>query len=117
MVNAVAWALVAAMLALAGWATVAAVRGRRPSGAQLVALAVAEAVLLVQAVGGVVALARGDHEVSTVTFAGYLLASVVVLPLGALWGIADHSRWGNGVIAIACFVVAVVMLRLLQVWG
>ena len=117
MIDVVALALVAAMLVLAGWAVQAAVRGRRPSGAQLVALAVAEAVLLVQAVGGVVALARTDHEVSTPTFVGYLLASVVVLPLGTLWGIADHSRWGNGVIAIACVVVAVVMLRLLQVWG
>ncbi|MFP5347125.1 MAG: hypothetical protein ACLGIA_08860 [Actinomycetes bacterium] len=117
MIPGLALALGAASLALAVWSLLGAVLNRRPSGPQLVGLAVVEVGLLVQAVVGVVALVRGGHHTSGVVFAGYLLASVLLLPIGTAWGIADRSRWGNGVLAIACAAVAVVVLRLLQVWG
>ncbi|WP_461021305.1 hypothetical protein [Thalassiella azotivora] len=117
MVSALAWVTVTACLVLAGWALVGAVRGSRPSGPQLAALVGTEAVLVVQALVGAVQLARTDQDVGAVTFAGYLVASVVLLPAGVLWGIADRSRWGNGVIAVACVACVVVVLRMLQVWS
>jgi hypothetical protein len=116
-IAALAWPVAGASLVLALWSTLGAAANRRPSGPQLVCLAVLEVALLVQAVLGVVAMVRGDHPISAVTFAGYLIASVLLLPAGTAWGIADRSRWGNGVLAIACFALAVVMLRLMQVWG
>lgn len=112
-----AWLAAGAGVVLAGWAVVAAVRGARPSGPQLAGLAGLELLLLVQAVVAVVAWIGSDRDLSGVTFAGYLVASVLLLPAGTLWGIADRSRWGNGVIAIACLAVVVVVLRLLQVWS
>ncbi len=117
MVDVLVWVLAGAALLLAVWALAGAVRNVRPSGPQLAGMAVLEVALLVQAVIGMVALARTDRPVSTATFVGYLVASVLLLPAGTLWGIADRSRWGNGVIAIACFAVAVVVLRLLQIWS
>lgn len=115
-IDTLAWAVSGACLVLAVWAVVGAVRNRRPSGPQLLGLAVTEVLLLVQALVGVVLLVRGQHAVSTVVFAGYLLASVLLLPAGTFWGIADRSRWGNGVIAVACAAVVVVVLRMVQVW-
>ncbi|HEX5532995.1 MAG TPA: hypothetical protein VFX33_04565 [Actinomycetales bacterium] len=117
MVDVLAWVLAGAALVLAIWALAGAVRNVRPSGPQLAGLAVLEVALLVQAVIGAVALARTDRPVSAVTFVGYLIASVLLLPAGTLWGIADRSRWGNGVIAIACFAVSVVVLRMVQIWS
>jgi hypothetical protein len=74
-------------------------------------------VLVVQAVVGAVLLTRSDGRVEGVTFAGYLLTSVLLLPVGAFWAIGERSRWGNGVLALAGAVTAVVVLRLLQVWS
>lgn len=117
MVPALAAVLIAASLVVAGWAAVAAARDRRVSGPQLVVAAGVEAVLLVQAAVGAVLLARGDRDIDGLTFAGYLLTSVLVLPAGALWAIGERSRWGNGVLAVAGVVAAVLVLRLLQVWS
>lgn len=117
MIPALALAVVAACLVVGAWAAAAAARDRRVSGAQLLTAAGVEVVLVVQAVLGAVLLARSGGRVEGVTFAGYLLTSVLLLPVGAFWAIGERSRWGNGVLALAGVVTAVVVLRLLQVWG
>lgn len=117
MVDVLAWVLVAASLLLAAWALVGAARASRPGNAQLLALAVLEVLLVVQAVVAGVRLAGGAEVGSVATVVGYLAVSVVAVPAGVFWGIADRSRWGNGVIAVACAVAAVLVVRLVQVWG
>ena len=117
MIDQVAWVLVSAGLVLAVWGVVGAVRAARPSGPQLLAMAVLETCLLLQAAVAGVHLAGGADVPSTGTVVAYLVVSVLVLPAGAFWGIADRSRWGNGVIAVACVVAAVLTVRLVQVWG
>lgn len=117
MVDVLAWVLVGASLLLAAWAVVGAVRAARPGNAQLLTLAVLELLLVVQAVVAGVRLAGGAEVGNVATVVGYLVVSVVAVPAGVLWGIADRSRWGNGVIAVACVVAAVLVVRLVQVWG
>ena len=51
------------------------------------------------------------------TFFGYLVASIAVLPVGAFWALGDRSRWGAGVLAVACLSVPVMVLRLDQLWS
>jgi hypothetical protein len=101
---------------LALWSLVAAVRGVRPSTGQLVAAAVLEGALLLQTVAGVVLMVTSDRDVDAVTFVGYHLTALAVLLLGVGWGIADRSRWGNGVFAIAAATEIVLVLRLVQIW-
>jgi hypothetical protein len=117
MIGALATALVTAGLVVGGWAALAAARERRVSGAQLVVAAVVEVALLVQAGIALVLLGTGGRGVDAVTFVGYLVTSVLLLPVGAFWAIGERSRWGNGVLALSGVVVAVVVLRLVQVWG
>ncbi len=117
MVVPVAVVLVVASLALALWCMLAAVRGARPSKAQLIAALALEAGLLGQAVLGVVLMLRRVEPLDRVTFLGYNLTALVVLIAGVFWGIADRSRWGNGVFAIACATEAVLVLRLMQIWS
>lgn len=83
----------------------------------LVGCGVVEAALLVQAVVGAVALATTGRHVSGTVFVGYLLTSLLVLPLGLVWGLLEHSRWGPGVVVVALLVVPVLVLRLGMVWG
>lgn len=117
MLTPLAYAICAAAVALAGWSVVAAVRGIRPSTGQLVAAAALEGALLLQFLLGLFLMATDDRSVEGVTFVGYHLTALSVLVIGVGWGIADRSRWGNGVFAIAAATEVVLVLRLLQIWS
>lgn len=112
-----AYPLIAFALVLGAWCVVAALRGARPSTAQLVAAAVLEGALVLQGLIGIVMMLSRSAPLDRITFVGYHLTAIVVLIAGVLWGIADRSRWGNGVFAIASFTEAVLVLRLLQIWS
>ncbi|MFV0461235.1 MAG: hypothetical protein ACK5MT_20980 [Actinomycetales bacterium] len=117
MITWLAGALVVANLVLAAWSLVAAIRAARPSTAQLVTAAVIEVALIIQAVIGVVLMVRRGEAIDGFTFVGYHVTAVAVLVAGAFWGIADRSRWGNGVFAIAAATEVVLILRLVQIWN
>ena len=52
----------------------------------------------------------------TVTLFGYLLAGLVVLPIGFAWSLAERSRGATAVLAVAGLTQAFVIVRTLQVW-
>ena len=117
MLTPIAYAVMAGALGVAGWSVVAAARGVRPSKGQLIAAAVLEGALLLQFALGLVLMATDEGQVEAITFVGYHLTAITVLPVGVAWGIADRSRWGNGVFAIAAATETVLMVRLLQIWS
>ena len=80
-------------------------------------LGVVELGLLVQAVIGLVALAGDHRQVESVTFVCYLVGSLLILPAAAWWARTEKSRWGVGVLLVACLVVPVMILRMNQVWA
>lgn len=116
MIDSLATVLTVAALALAAWSLVVMARDRTPGDPLLIALAVLEVGLLVQVVIAVARLAGGHRPDELVTFVGYLVAALIVLPAGALWSLAERSRWGTGVLTVACLVVPVLILRLEQTW-
>jgi hypothetical protein len=79
-------------------------------------LALLELGLLVQAVLGFVRLFSTDRDVEKLTYGGYLVGALVVLPLAALWALAERSRWGPGVVLVGCLAIPVLIVRLGQVW-
>lgn len=99
------------------WSLISALRGVRPSGPLLGTVAFVWVLLLVQGVMATIAQFRVNDPPDPFLFLGYHLTAIVVLPLGVAWGIADRSRWGNGVLAIACFSEAVLVIRMLQIWA
>ncbi|MDQ2722646.1 MAG: hypothetical protein M3Y19_04965 [Actinomycetota bacterium] len=101
-----AWCLV--MLTLSG-----------PKGHKLLlgALAVLELVMLTQAVLGISKVIGPHRHISTVTFVGYLLGSLLILPAAAWWSLAERSRWGVGVLLVACLLLPVLIVRMNQIWG
>lgn len=82
----------------------------------LALIALLELGLLVQAVGGIVAMVVTDRELDGFSFVGYLVGPVVIVPLAVLWSLAERTRWGAGVLAVGCLTVPVMILRLGQVW-
>ncbi|WP_329004143.1 hypothetical protein OHA18_12140 [Kribbella sp. NBC_00709] len=110
------WILVALSLAAAVFAVVLAARDKRINWTLLGALGVIEVGLLVQLVIGIVQLSGTDRDVSGPFFIGYLIGSLIILPIGAFWALAESSRWGAGVLAVACLVIPILELRLYDVW-
>ena len=110
--NSVAW-LAVAVAVFAAWHTVR----RQPfSNPLFYAAAVLEIALLAMLVGGSIALAGTSRDVDGVLFVSYLVTLVVIPPAAVLWGIAEKSRWGTGVVVVAMLTVAVLCVRVLQIW-
>ncbi len=110
------WALVALSLAATIFAVTLAGLDRRINWWLLGLIGVVEVALLAQLVVGIVQLAGTERDVSGPFFIGYLIGSLLVLPIGTLWALADSSRWGAGALAIAAVVIPVVELRLHTLW-
>jgi hypothetical protein len=110
--------LLVAALVGAGWSLVLLMLSR-PVGKKylLGALSLIEIGLLVQAVLGIVALATEHRHVSGVTFVGYLVASLFILPAAVWWSLTERSRWGVGVLLIGCLVIPVMIVRMNQIWS
>ncbi|MGH3459262.1 hypothetical protein [Aeromicrobium sp.] len=103
----------AAVAAFAAWHTVR----RAPfSNPLFYAVSVLEIALIGVLIGGCVALAGTERDVDGVLFVSYLVTLVVIPPAAVLWGIAEKSRWGTGVVTVALLTVAVLCVRVLQIW-
>ena len=111
-VNAIAL-LAVAVAAHAAWHTL---RDAQFSNSLFYTMSVLEVALLGLLVGGAVALGRTERDVDGVLFISYLVTIVVIPPAAVLWGIAEKSRWGTGVVVVAMLTVAVLCVRVEQIW-
>jgi hypothetical protein len=114
--SALATAIMIGSLVVGAWCLVAAARDRFIDATHVVGLAVVEVAVLVQTVVAAVRLAQGAHPVEYVTFIGYLVVAVLLLPFALVLSFLERTRWGSLIAGAGAVVVAVLMLRLLQVW-
>ena len=109
MVAALAWTL---------WCAVSALVGQAPTMYHRLGLAVLQGVAVVYAVALVVALitegGRGGPGIAEIL--GYLATALLTLPVGAWLAQGERTRWGSAVFAIAGFTLAVLVLRMSQLW-
>lgn len=110
-------AVVLYALGLAAVCAVIAVRGAARGPLLLPALAMVEIVVIIQAALDLTRLARGAHPAELATHVGYLIASIVIVPVAAGAIRLDEGPWGSAALAIGCLVVAVVSIRLHQTLG
>lgn len=117
MLDALANGLVGAALVLAAGVGLFSYLSRptpRVLSAAVLALAAAA---VVQAAIAVVLLIGGERAQEQGTFIGYLFFSVLVLPAAFAWARAEPGRWGNGVLAVGCLTLSVMIVRMDQLWG
>ena len=109
--------VIVAGLVLAGYAGLTTARNQRMQVPLLIAVGVLEVLVLVL-VGLVVAkIADGGRPAGGLaTLIGYLIATPVVPVAAGFWGLLERTRWGPAVIAVAGLVVAVLIVRLHQIW-
>ena len=109
--------LLAASLLFAAVVLVYVALDRTPDWGLLGFAGVIEAGTLVLLV--VAAVQVGDAEIAgagAVTLFGYLVAGLVLLPLGFAWSLAERSRGATAVLLVAGLAQAFVVVRALQVW-
>lgn len=116
MTNLVAYGIALVATVIAAWAGWHTYRRRTFSNPLFYAIGAFEIVLIAALIGGSVALASTDRVVDGVLFVSYLVTLVVVPPAAVLWGIAEKSRWGTGVVVIAMLTIAVLAVRVLDIW-
>jgi hypothetical protein len=109
--------LIAASLVFAAVVLVYVALARTPDWGLLGFAGVIEAGALVMLV--IAAVEVGDVDLAgagAVTLFGYLLAGLVLLPLGFAWSLAERSRGATAVLAVAGLTEAFVVVRALQIW-
>ncbi|WP_460857518.1 hypothetical protein [Nocardiopsis coralliicola] len=116
----VAWlttVIEAASLAMAVWCLIQAFRGRAMMVPHLIGMGVLWLLTLAQGAVSITQLIGGARPEELPTFIGYLATVVLLPPACATWGFMERSRWGPAVMAFACFILPVLMVRLEQVWS
>jgi hypothetical protein len=107
-------ALLAAVVAV--WLVVLIVRDVLPDDYLYAALGLLEVGLAAVLVTGLVQV-FGDHGgLNVAAYVGYLVGTVVILPVAFLWSLGERTRAGTGVLLVAVVVVPVLFLRLHQLW-
>ncbi|HEY3437374.1 MAG TPA: hypothetical protein VGK35_06775, partial [Actinotalea sp.] len=109
--------IAAACLLLAAWAGVRTAQDRPVIFRQLIAGAVVEALLVVEVVVAAVLMGQGGRPHDLVTFWGYLISVLALLPVAAGWAFAERTRWSSVVLLVVALTEAFLQYRLLQVWG
>jgi hypothetical protein len=112
-----ATALVLFSLALAVFAALLAALDRQPGKVLLQGLLGLQVALIVQLGVAVVKLLGGERPASLSSFVGYLIVSVLIVPLAMYWSLEERSRWSTLVLGAACLTVSVLVGRLLMVWS
>ena len=112
----VAYAVAIGALLVAGFAALHMARNQMFSNPLFYAVAVLEIALIALLIGGCIALGTTSRDVDGVLFVSYLITVVVIPPAAVLWGIAEKSRWGTGVVVVAMLSISVLCVRLLGIW-
>ncbi|GAA2671714.1 hypothetical protein ACXZ65_18805 [Streptomyces aculeolatus] len=105
-------------LALAAWCGYAAVKDQSTKDWHFAGMAVVTLLAMAQVVVGLVQLGRGeDPDEGTAVFVAYLLAAAFAVPAVGLLSLTERSRWGSATVAAGGFVLAVLQVRLHDIWA
>lgn len=90
---------------------------RKPSLISLGSIALVELGLLVQLIASIILVISGQRAKNdTIEFFAYLLVALMI-PVGAVfWALIERNRWSTVVLAVAGLTVAVMLVRMHQIW-
>lgn len=90
---------------------------RKPSGFSVGATALVELLLLAQFVVSIALVISGaSAKQDTVEFFAYLIVALMI-PIGAaFWALIERTRWSTVVLGVAGLTLAVMLVRMNQIW-
>lgn len=117
MINTLTLVVGLAALGLAAWCGFAAYRDEPTKDWHVAGMAVATLLALVQLVIGCVRLFNGAHpHQGTAIFVAYLLGAACAVPAAGFLSLAERTRWGSATVAASGVVLAVLEVRLYDIW-
>jgi hypothetical protein len=91
--------------------------GRVPSGFSISLVALSEIGLFGQLVFSGVFVILGERaQIDTWEFFGYLLVALLIPVGGAIWALVERTRWSTLVMGAALLTLAVMLVRMYQIW-
>ncbi|MGD3108531.1 hypothetical protein [Streptomyces sp. YGL11-2] len=118
MIDALTIAVGVAALALAVWCGFAAYRDQPTKDWHFIGMAVVSLLCIVQLVIAFVQLARGQSpDKGTALFVSYLLGAAACVPATGFMSLSERTRWGSATVAAGAVVLAVLEVRLFDIWG
>lgn len=104
-------------LATGGLLVLLGLFGRSPGNFEVTMMVGVEISLLVQLITSIVLVASGERAViSTLEFFGYLIVALMIPAAGVIWSLIERNRWSTVIMGAAALTVAVMMVRMLQIW-
>lgn len=116
MIAPLAYGLMIAGVLLAAWTGIWAARRRPANRGQLAGSIVLETALAAQSVIALVRVIGGFDVAEPATFIAYSFGVLAPLALGIYLARIERTRWGSIGLCFTAVVVAVMTLRLLQLW-
>jgi hypothetical protein len=117
MLDALTVAVAVTALALAAWCGFAAFRDQPTKDWHFIAMAVVSVLAFAQLVVGIVQLARGEEAgEGSVIFVSYLIGAFAAVPAAGFLSLAERTRWGSVTVAAGAIVLAVLEVRLYDIW-
>lgn len=108
----------AVLLVLAVLALIALARGRPIDNPMFWTGLVAEGLMVVMLVVGIVLSGSGARGMSPALLISYLAGMVLALPVAGLWAIAEReTRASSGVVLVGALGLVVMLFRLVQIWN
>ncbi|WP_426183694.1 hypothetical protein [Microbacterium sp. TWP3-1-2b2] len=96
---------------------VAGLAGRRPSDFSVGALALVEALLIVQIIMAIVAPLTGNPPSGDPLEFWVYLVSAALLPIGGVtWALLERSRWSTVILGVVALAVAIMLWRMQVIW-
>ena len=112
------WAQAGIAIAAGLLAVVLGLAGTKPNDYTMGATALVGVLLIVQLVVALLAPAFGNNATGSVLeFYTYLVSAILIPPAAISYGLVDRTRWSTVVLGVACLAVAVMVLRMQQIWA
>ena len=93
-------------------------RKQGPNDYTMGATALVALLLLVQIVVSIVQPFTGNHATGDpLEFWMYLICAFIMPIVAGVWALIDRTKWANLVLAVVHFAAAVMLYRMLVIWG
>ncbi|MCB5911089.1 hypothetical protein [Streptomyces pinistramenti] len=118
MIDALTIAVAVTALALAAWCGFATYRDEPTKDWHFIGMAVVSLLGVVQLIVAVVQLARGrSPDQGTAIFVAYLIGAAACIPATGFMSLSERTRWGSATVTAGAVVLAVLEVRLFDIWG
>ncbi|MFJ7157791.1 hypothetical protein ACIQUQ_23020 [Streptomyces sp. NPDC101118] len=118
MLDALTLTLGVAALALAVWCGHAAYKDQPTKDWHFIGMAVVTVLALAQLVIGAVRLFQGaEPDEGGVIFVAYLVGAFAAVPAAGFLSLSERTKWGSVTVAAGAVVLAVLEVRLTDIWG